>query len=120
MVCRFTGVKAIPCSHMDTVLRNSKRDTSDGCHLAAEEPQRVLPWLDAGSAVVYSLSLARSRNFLYSLDWFPGVFRHLETHKICSWRNLAGMLQELGGNNVEEISLFIWKKKWNLEKHKLL
>lgn len=30
------------------------------------------------------------------------------------------MFQKLGGNNVEKISLFIWKNKWNLEKPKLL
>lgn len=73
-------------------------------------------------SLFYSLSIARSLNFFlnfYLLDYFSGFFQHQETHKICYLRNFAGMFQNWVETMSKKISLFIWKKKWNLEKPKL-
>lgn len=75
-----------------------------------EELWRVLHLLEGRKIIIYSVSLARSVNIFYSLDWFPGISQHSETHKICSLRNLAGMFQKLGGNNVKK-DIFVYLEK---------
>lgn len=88
--------------------------------LVPEELWKVLHLPEGTKVIIYSLSLARSMNFqIFSPGLFPGISRHQETHKICYLRNFAGAFQNWVETMSKKISLFIWKNKWNLEKHKL-
>lgn len=86
---------------------------------APEEPGRVLRLLEGRKIMIYSVSPAKSVNFpsWISLLAFANTGKHM--------KYVLGEIQQACFKNCVEtvckkISLFIWKNKWNLEKHKLL